>query len=424
MSIRLEAPPAVTELTRTLEEAGFETWAVGGAVRDALRGSPTGDWDLATQATPEEIRRTFRRTVPIGIEHGTVGVFGGDGVLYEVTTFRRDVIPLGRKAVVAFSDTIDEDLSRRDFTINAVAWHPLSGEVRDPFGGQDDLAAARLRAVGAPAERFREDYLRVLRGLRFAGALELDVEPDTWRGLCHAVEGVAGLSPERIRDELAKVMTVPKASRALSLYVEAGVLRHVDGLLRDPPTSDGFARVDAVSERRPLLRFAAFFLAVLDESSRSEARELLARLRFSNADARCLSALLRGGARPPAAAASAAPERREWMAGIGRPYLRDTIRIWVASCRLGPAVDSASDRRALGAVRGDLSGGVPLSAAELPVSGRDLMDLGVPRGPGMGELLQDLLHAAWRSEAPPGRNELLDMVRGGHLQSEKHGSSN
>src|SRR5690606_14370270 len=151
-------PQAVREITRRLEEAGYQTWAVGGAVRDAVLGLPAGDWDLATRARPHEVRRLFRRTVPIGIEHGTVGVLGRDGVLYEVTTFRRDVETFGRHAVVEFADTVEEDLARRDFTLNALAWHPLTAELKDPFGGLRDLEERRLRTVGRPEERFAEDY--------------------------------------------------------------------------------------------------------------------------------------------------------------------------------------------------------------------------------------------------------------------------
>ncbi|MEQ1857918.1 MAG: polynucleotide adenylyltransferase, partial [Longimicrobiales bacterium] len=125
----ISAPAPVLWIARTLEDAGYDTWAVGGAVRDELWGHRSGDWDLATRATPAEVRKLFRRTVPIGIEHGTIGVLKDD-VMYEVTTFRRDVQTDGRHAVVAFADTIDEDLARRDFTINAVAWHPLRRELR------------------------------------------------------------------------------------------------------------------------------------------------------------------------------------------------------------------------------------------------------------------------------------------------------
>src|SRR5690606_27017200 len=172
-TVDLRPPGAVRWIARRLESAGFETWAVGGAVRDALRGEHPGDWDLATAARPGDVRRLFRRTVPIGIEHGTVGVLGKDGHLYEVTTFRRDVETFGRRARVAFADTLDEDLGRRDFTINAVAWHPLRGALHDPHGGVRDLREGVLRTVGDAAARFAEDRLRVLRALRFAGRFDL-----------------------------------------------------------------------------------------------------------------------------------------------------------------------------------------------------------------------------------------------------------
>src|SRR5690554_2631650 len=154
----LSPPRGVVRITRRLEGAGFPTWAVGGAVRDRVAGRPAGDWDLATRARPDQVRSLFRRTVPIGIEHGTVGVLDG-GHMYEVTTFRRDVETFGRHAVVEFADDVEEDLARRDFTINALAWHPLTGELLDPFHGRRDLHERRLRTVGAPGDRFAEDYL-------------------------------------------------------------------------------------------------------------------------------------------------------------------------------------------------------------------------------------------------------------------------
>ena len=223
--MELNPPRAVREIVRRLEEAGHETWAVGGAVRDSVLGLPAGDWDLASRARPNEVRRLFRRTVPIGIEHGTVGVLARDGVLYEVTTFRRDIETYGRHATVEFADTIEEDLSRRDFTCNALAWHPLTGELRDPYLGLEDLRSGRLRTVGEPAERFAEDYLRVLRALRFAGHFELTIHPDTWSALVEATPELPRLSAERIREELWKIFTkTPRASRALSLYAASSAL--------------------------------------------------------------------------------------------------------------------------------------------------------------------------------------------------------
>ncbi|MDT8342398.1 MAG: CCA tRNA nucleotidyltransferase, partial [Longimicrobiales bacterium] len=208
-----------------LETEGYETWAVGGAVRDALLGHPSGDWDLATRAPPEEVRRLFRRTVPVGVEHGTVGVLAREGTLYEVTTFRRDVETTGRHAVVAFAETLAEDLARRDFTVNAIAWHPVRGEWADPHGGAADLERRRLRTVGEPGERFAEDYLRVLRALRFAGRFGLEVAPGTWSALCAAVPHLGRLSSERVREELWKVLAGDATpARSLELYRRSGAL--------------------------------------------------------------------------------------------------------------------------------------------------------------------------------------------------------
>src|SRR5512140_3523655 len=167
----LEAvPPEVIEIASTPRAAGHEAWFVGGGVRDALllqrgraRAKP-GDADIATSATPDQVRGLFRRTVPVGVEHGTVAVLDRHGVSHEVTTFRRDVKTDGRHAEVEFGVSLQEDLARRDVTINAIAVHPETGELVDPFNGRADLDAGLIRAVGDAAARFREDRLRVLRG--------------------------------------------------------------------------------------------------------------------------------------------------------------------------------------------------------------------------------------------------------------------
>src|SRR5947207_3866484 len=138
---KLNPPEAVRGIAKRLEDAGFEAWCVGGAVRDALLGHVHLDWDLATSATPDQVRTIFgrKRTIPVGIEFGTVGVLDAAGILHEVTTFRRDVRTDGRHAEVEFGASLDEDLARRDFTINAIAYSPGRRELRDPFGGQADL---------------------------------------------------------------------------------------------------------------------------------------------------------------------------------------------------------------------------------------------------------------------------------------------
>ncbi|HSH75893.1 MAG TPA: CCA tRNA nucleotidyltransferase, partial [Longimicrobiales bacterium] len=320
---RPSAPPAVRWIARTLEKAGHETWAVGGAVRDVLLGRPSGDWDLATSAHPKDVRRIFRRTVPLGLEHGTVGVLARDGTMYEVTTFRRDVETDGRHAVVAFAHTIGEDLARRDFTFNAVAWHPLREELRDPFGGLADLEARVLRTVGAPEERFREDYLRILRALRFAGLFGLEIEAATWSALSALVGHLRGLSAERVRDELLKVLDADSApARALDLYARSGALAVLYPeleALRSSAEGSGTAAAWTLSTEtaaelppgRPLLRLSA----LVRELPRADVAALLIRLRLSKAQVD--ETARRAGAAPLPAPGEGDWALRRWLSATG-----------------------------------------------------------------------------------------------------------
>ena len=152
-------PDEVEAIVRTLEDAGYESWCVGGAVRDALLDQSDGrsDWDIATAARPDRVQELFKHTVAVGLRYGTVGVLDEHRALHEVTTFRRDVNTFGRHAEVEFGVSLDDDLARRDFTINAIAYHPLRHEWRDPFVGAEDLDRRVIKAVGDPGERFRED---------------------------------------------------------------------------------------------------------------------------------------------------------------------------------------------------------------------------------------------------------------------------
>ena len=423
MTIRLSVPVPVRELAEKLERAGYETWAVGGAVRDSVHGQPEKreDWDLATRASPAEMRRVFRRTVPLGPEYGTLGVFGRDRVMYEITTFRRDVATYGRRAVVAFADTLEEDLARRDFTINAMAWHPVRQELLDPHGGLDDLKAGVLRAVGSPSERFREDYLRVLRGLRFAGALGLAVESRTWDGLVDAVSGLGRLSQERVRDELLKVMGGAEPSQTLRLYQRSGVLAAVLPELGELDAG-ALAAVDATKARpagqAALRRVATLLLLGLEtagESGRAgqaAAFRILRRLRFSNANSDRLAKVVGGGRGPSPAVVAGSTARRRWVADTGSKRAREIFRIWIAAHRAGRG-GATTTAELLGVVRSarrDLHDGVPTSLAGLKVGGHDLIARGWPPGPAVGSALRRLLEAVWED---PSRNEpaaLLELA--------------
>ncbi len=441
----LQAPGAVRWIARTLEEAGYETWAVGGAVRDALAGRPSGDWDLTTRATPKAMRRIFRRTVPLGIDHGTVGVLARDGTMYEVTTFRRDVETTGRHAVVAFAQTLDEDLARRDFTINAVAWHPLREVLHDPYEGALDLRRGVLRTVGDPGERFAEDYLRVLRALRFAGRFGLRVEGETWRALCRAVPHLGGLSAERVREELDKVLAGPRPSAALALEAASGVLGFFHPELDTPEARRrlplALRTVDLLPpDPGPEARLAALLSAGGETGS---AVAILLRLKSSNrrvaevgALAGALAALEPGDGAGGEGGwggglATNPPRRRRWMASLGRPLLPRVLPLLAARARAGGGEDRGPEAgmsrireeaaRLLREIRHDLRSGVPLAPGELALGGRELIRAGYRPGPAFGEVFERLFEEVLDD---PSRNDAaLLLARAEALLAERAGGT-
>jgi len=194
---------------RALTNAGWQAYFVGGCVRDRLLGRPVHDWDIATSAPPEAVTALFAHTVPSGIRHGTVTVLLG-GEAYEVTTFRTEGAYLDgrRPACVRFVPELREDLSRRDFTVNAMAMDE-AGSVTDLFGGREDLAARRIRCVGSPDERFSEDALRMLRALRFSAQLGFSLDPETAAAIGRQAGLCEKLSAERVRDEVEKTLLSP-----------------------------------------------------------------------------------------------------------------------------------------------------------------------------------------------------------------------
>jgi tRNA nucleotidyltransferase (CCA-adding enzyme) len=413
-----EAPPAVRWIARTLEEAGYETWVVGGAVRDVLLGLASVDWDLTTRARPSRVRKLFRRTVPIGIEHGTVGVLARDGTLYEVTTFRRDVETDGRHAVVAFADTLEEDLARRDFTINAIAWHPLRHDTLDPFGGVADLERRVLRTVGRATERFSEDYLRVLRALRFAGRFGLAIDPETWEALRGSVERLPELSAERVREELIKILAAdPHPARALDLYRTSGALDvlypELSGLVGDRAPSSGWTATLGVLDRLPVGRPFLRLAALLRNLEAGSALALLLRLRLSNAQ---VDETLRRAVAPRLPHVDASDEEfRRWLSGVGASRLAAVARIDLTRARVEEGAGTGADPAAVVAswrkARAVLACRPPLDLADLALDGRDLIRLGYRPGPHFGEILDRLLSWVLEDPARNREEELEERVR-------------
>ncbi len=387
---RLEIPQAVVDILVRLEEAGHETWCVGGAIRDRLLGDDQLDVDLATAAPPGAVQRLFRRTVPVGIDHGTVGVLDPEGVLHEVTTFRRDVRTDGRRAEVEFGVSLDDDLARRDFTINAIAWHPVRGEWRDPFGGRADLAAGIIRAVGDPAARFREDRLRILRALRFAARFDFAIDPATWEAARAQAPDTVHLSAERVREEWWKGVRSARDPRSLlRLWRDAGVAEawFADGAPRwDEPPS-----VPEDVARDPLLLLAAW---------RTPVAPILQRLKTSGAEIQRGRAIDRG----PAAPASAEPVAvRRWMARVGEAA-EDLARL----ARVGVASPPAW----LETRRGIVTRGEATARRQLALGGDDLVREGiVSPGPALGAMLDRLLEAVLETPDLNRRETLLDLAR-------------
>ncbi len=227
-------PEEVLDVCRRVRDAGHEAYLVGGGVRDLLLGRTPGDFDVATSARPEDVMRLFgsRFAIPTGLQHGTVTVVVGapPGQRHvEVTTFRGEGEYLDgrRPSAVRFGATLEEDLSRRDFTMNAIAYDPFGDALSDPFGGREDIAHALVRAVGDPVERFREDGLRPMRAVRQATQLGFTVDPPTRDAIPRTLDSFRKVSAERIRDEILKILRADGPSRGIDLMRETGLLEAV-----------------------------------------------------------------------------------------------------------------------------------------------------------------------------------------------------
>ena len=439
-NIRLDAGAAA--LLARLHGAGYAAYAVGGCVRDSLLGRTPQDWDLCTSARPEQVLALFGegQCIPTGLQHGTVTIKYG-GQLYETTTFRTEgAYTDGRHPdEVHFVPDVRQDLARRDFTINAMAYNDAEGLI-DPFGGQQDLQQGILRAVGDPATRFEEDALRILRLYRFAARFGFAIDPPTGqaaRALCAHLDCV---SVERIEEELSKLLAAP----APAAYLDEKILKVIIPELSAPALQAAKPVVDACpagTEDLPV-RWAALLMSLGEDGT----RKVLKRLRCSNALIEETAVLVRGmggsGGRfllghekghsiaLPTACGSRVPPQRtvlgETSTAPGQaPAAHDTvIRIRKLLGRydlhtvqrlaaLGAAMEpeQAADFAAQAELAAQLDAdGVCCRVSQLAVNGRDLMAAGIPAGPGLRRTLEALLDAVIRGQLPNERQCLLDAA--------------
>jgi tRNA nucleotidyltransferase/poly(A) polymerase len=397
----LLAEPALASLLDVLNGDGEETRIVGGAVRDALLGRPVGDVDLATTAEPETVirraRRARLRTVPTGIEHGTVTVIVHRQP-FQVTTLRRDVETDGRHAVVAFGRDWATDARRRDFTINGMSLG-RDGAVHDHVGGLDDLAHGRVRFIGAPDRRIAEDYLRILRFFRFhAGYGQGAPDAAALEACIAGRHGLARLSRERVRAELLKLLVAAGAASVVELMGDIGLLGWILGGVPRVRRLQRLAAIEAGrSEADPIRRLAAVGLFVREDSER-----LRERLRLSNEEAARLAAL----AEPLPAAPLDGPAARAALYREGAVAFRDRVLVGWAAAAVAP--DDPAWRRFA-----DLADAWP--APHLPVRGADLIARGLAPGPALGQALA-AIEARWIEADFPGDpawiEAAIEAVRG------------
>ena len=390
-------PGAAALLTR-LHAAGHAAYAVGGCVRDSLLGQTPHDWDLCTSATPEQVLELFGKAhcIPTGLQHGTVTVKHG-GELYEITTFRTEgAYSDGRHPDhVAFVPDVKEDLARRDFTINAMAYNAEEGLI-DPFGGQNDLAAGIVRAVGEPQRRFEEDALRILRLYRFAARFGFAIDPATGqaaRALCRHLDCV---SEERIAEELSRLLAAP----APGAYLEAEVLAVIFPELDAAELPESRRILDALEPgmEHVQVRLAAL-LCPLGEAG---ARAALKRLKCSNALTGTVATLVREAAAGMPGAALTLTARRF----LSR-YDLATITDLTALC----SARHPEQAEAFAALQQEAARLVETNACcrinQLAVNGRDLMDAGIRPGPGLRRVLDALLEQVLTGQLPNEKAALL-----------------
>lgn len=406
--LKIQVPDPVKKILETLKAHGYEAYIVGGCVRDALLGREPEDWDITTSALPPEVKALFRNTVDTGIQHGTVMVIL-EGAGYEVTTYRIDGPYLDSRhpLSVTFTRSLEEDLKRRDFTINAFAWDEKG--LVDLFNGLEDLEQKIIRCVGEPAERFEEDALRIMRAVRFSAQLGFEIEPETAQMAQRYASRLADISMERIRVEWEKTLLSGHPC-LVNRYAEYGmapyIIEEVSGKCFDPAKD---ALLTEIGRRRPAmdaelyrqLMLAAFFGNLTAE----EAGRAFRYLKYDNKTRDAVTAILRY---QDTELSEVRTEIRWQLNRMGAETFFAILELRAAGEAAREADREASERgeTAPGSIRIQviketardiIDKGEPYLISQLAVSGTDLIAAGVPAGKKIGEFLENILQKVIQS---------------------------
>lgn len=437
---RLRLPKGSLEIIKRLKGHGHQAFLVGGCIRDSLLKLPITEWDITTSAQPKEVAKLFKKVIPTGIDYGTVTVLLPDGQ-YEVTTFRCDenYVDGRHPDNVVFTADIHKDLSRRDFTINALAYDPLTKELIDDFGGQKDLKKKVIRAIGNPVERFNEDGLRSIRACRFAAKLKFKIEPKTRAAIKKTLNVTKKVALERVHDELVKIMATDKPSVALELMRKSGLLTlYIPELeecqgIKQPPNFHKFDvywhnlhACDAAPKDNLIVRLAALLHDISkpnckidytfyghDQAGAKTAAAILKRLKFSKADIKKVTNLI---------AQHMFNYTKDWTDAAVRRFIRrvgslesiaDLFALRIADTqamksKIGAKYLKELQRR----INKIIAEENALHVRNLKVDGQDVMKtLRISAGPKVGQVLNALLEKVLDEPKLNERQKLLELIK-------------
>ena len=406
-------PPEIIAIARRLQSAGYECVVVGGGVRDQLRGRPAKDWDLATDATPAQVSAVLPG-VRATTRFGTALVPGGPGgQIVEITTYRTEAgyTDFRRPDLVSFTGSLAVDLARRDFTMNAIAYDPVSGKLLDPYGGAADLANRRIKAVGVPAERFGEDALRLLRAIRFVASLDFVLDPPTAAAVAACAPLARHLAAERVGTELARTLAGPAAARALTDAARLNLLSVVLPELAGPAGPHGAAALGQAQTAPPALSPAlrwALLLHHVDSPKSARARILGLGIGDEVAGP---TGLVIGATTLFSGTYSFESALLRALRPYSAPFFEAGALVAGACARAGGKALSPQANAILVAGRTLYALRRPRSISDLAIGGDDLLALGLRPGPLFARLLAGALEAVTDGVIPNEHSALLTFVR-------------